>query len=569
MEVEDKAGDITNEDGTVMLYGFSIVPKTNTVSNFKFTNSAKVPDSPLKQVSKTSQAVKATKAMTDFYKSTLQKVKDQNPDVAKILEEGLDLAAQKVRSRTEQNIIEIDEAGIFLIDANNENEQLALINDLIAMTTDRWKTSRVAISPEGIMAEQLIGKVIIGEDLYIGNDTNSFKISKDPSGAYGMFMYTKKNDVDNLRIFLGIDSDGKPKLELFDEGVYDFNDEESRQRFLRVFLGVDKNDISVLKLYSKQGNKLVLSPDGMYNCYQISDRDSFDYNHSFKSYFYIPETLTETFDAKLIVRLEKFRAYSKTANSTKINLKSTESEKINLKSTESETINLTSTETKSFEAKSTEGSGSIKLNVTLSGLSGGAENTYVGGSGSVNSTTGEAFSSGGRTTGAPNGSANNDPGNIDLNTHTHWVKLTHSHGISVDCGQHKHTISVSGSASGSADDHWHKFQVPTHSHSIVMPGHSHNIVMPSHSHDIVMPEHDHALVYGIYETNRIPTCRVSINGKDLMVSMTEEKVYEFDITTDFKGFRSGINEIEFRTTDINGLGRASFTLFWGGYYNYE
>ncbi len=223
MEVEDKAGDITNEDGTVMLYGFSIVPKTNTVSNFKFTNSAKVPDSPLKQVSKTSQAVKATKAMTDFYKSTLQKVKDQNPDVAKILEEGLDLAAQKVRSRTEQNIIEIDEAGIFLIDANNENEQLALINDLIAMTTDRWKTSRVAISPEGIMAEQLIGKVIIGEDLYIGNDTNSFKISKDPSGAYGMFMYTKKNDVDNLRIFLGIDSDGKPKLELFDEGVYDFS----------------------------------------------------------------------------------------------------------------------------------------------------------------------------------------------------------------------------------------------------------------------------------------------------------------------------------------------------------
>lgn len=569
MEVEDKAGDITNEDGTVMLYGFSIVPKTNTVSNFKFTNSAKVPDSPLKQVSKTSQAVKATKAMTDFYKSTLQKVKDQNPDVAKILEEGLDLAAQKVRSRTEQNIIEIDEAGIFLIDANNENEQLALINDLIAMTTDRWKTSRVAISPEGIMAEQLIGKVIIGEDLYIGNDTNSFKISKDPSGAYGMFMYTKKNDVDNLRIFLGIDSDGKPKLELFDEGVYDFNDEESRQRFLRVFLGVDKNDISVLKLYSKQGNKLVLSPDGMYNCYQISDRDSFDYNHSFKSYFYIPETLTETFDAKLIVRLEKFRAYSKTANSTKINLKSTESETINLTSTESETINLTSTETQSFEAESTQGSGSINLNVTLTGLSGGAENAYVGGSGSVDSTTGEAFSSGGRTTGIPNGSANNDPGNIDLNTHTHWVKLTHSHGISVDCGQHKHTISVSGGASGSADDHWHKFQVPTHSHSIDMPGHSHDIAMPGHSHDIIMPEHNHELIYGIYETTRIPTCRVSINGKDLMVSMTEEKVYQFDITTDFKGFKSGINEIEFRTTDINGLGRASFTLFWGGYYNYE
>ena len=81
----------------------------------------------------------------------------------------------------------MSEAGIFLIDAENNDEQLALINDLIAMTDDRWETCRVAISPEGIMAEELIGKIIIGEKLYLGNGENSFKVDK-VGNTYGIFI---------------------------------------------------------------------------------------------------------------------------------------------------------------------------------------------------------------------------------------------------------------------------------------------------------------------------------------------------------------------------------------------
>ena len=572
MEIEDKSGEIASEDGTVMIYSFSICPKDDSVSNLKFMNGGKVPDSPLKQVSKVAQTVKATKSMTDFYKSTLAKIKDQNPDVAKLLEEGLDLASQKVRSRTEQNVIEIDEAGIFLIDAQDENQQLALINDLIAMTTDKWKTCRVAISPEGIMAEELLGKIIIGEQLYLGNDTNSFKIDKD-GNAYGMFMYSKKNDLASLRVFLGIDKDNQPKLMFFDEGVYDFNNEEQRKQYLRIFLGVNEKNETTLIMKNEQSNSVVISPSGMFSCYQISDRDSFDTNNPFKSHFYIPSTLDNAFSAKLIVTLQPFRAYSKTAKSAKENVQTTEDGD----------IACNTTETRSFEAVSTGGSGTvnISMNVTLSGLTGAAGNTYVGGTGSVNSTTGEAFSSGGRTTGAPNGSINSDSGNIDLNTHTHWVKLTHSHGISVDCGQHKHPITVSGSASGSgsADDHKHKFTVPTHSHEIKLPGHKHKftvpthdhgINLPSHKHEIVLEGHTHEAVYGIYEETSIPNCSIYINGvkfKDINGNNTGNDItYEFDITSNFKALQSGVNILEFRTS---GLARASFTMFWGGYYDYE
>ena len=583
MGIEDKAREITDE-GTVTLYGFTIVPSTDEVKNIKFMNGGKTPDSPLKQVSKVAQDVKATKSMTDFYKSTLQQIRENNPDVAKIIEDGLDLAAQKVRSRTENNIIEIDEAGIFLIDVNDETQQLALINDLIAMTTDKWKTARVAISPEGIVAEELIGKIIIGEQLYLGNDTNSFKIDKD-GNAYGMFMYSKKNDLASLRVFLGIDKDNQPKLMFFDEGVYDFNNEEQRKQYLRIFLGVNEKNETTLIMKNEQSNSVVISPSGMFSCYQISDRDSFDKNNPFKSHFYIPNTLDNAFNAKLIVTLQPFRAYSKTAKSAKENVQTTEDGDIACNTTETRSFdaistesgkdNIQTTETKSFDAVSTGGSGTVKINmsVQLSGLSGSAGDASVVGTS-------------GTYTYLPNGYNDNavtssGPKSLTDNMETHWHTVPFAHGHNVNCGSHKHSITVSGKASGSgsADDHTHKFKVPTHSHEIKLPGHKHKFTVPTHSHGINLPSHKHKIVleghtheavYGIYEETSIPNCSIYINGvkfKDLNGNTTGDDItYQFDITSNFKALQSGVNVLEFRTS---GLARASFTMFWGGYYKYE
>lgn len=609
MGIDDKAGEIT-DDGTVTLYSFSIKPSTDELSNIKFTNGGKAPENSLKQVSKIAQDVKATKSMTDFYKSTLQQIKDANPDVAKIIEEGLDLAAQKVRARTEQNIIEIDEAGIFLIDANDETQQLALINDLIAMTTDKWKTARVAISPEGIMAEELIGKIILGEQLYLGNETNSFKIAldEDPSTgktAYGMFIYSKdKNnaDVSHLRVFLGIDKNDNPQLLFFDQGLTDMKDfhntnSESYKDALRVFLGVNNSNETIFNMYSSNsgGNELIMSSTGMFSCYQVSDRDSFDYSNSFKSYFYVPNTLEKTFEAKMIVHLDNFRAYSKSAASKTITLTSTKSAKIDLTTTETKSFeaksttsgkdNITTTATQSFEAKSTAGSGKITvdMDVKLSGLSGSAQDSSVSGSGSAATSVygegGGGFST--RSTGTPYGQQGATTDVNNFGQHYHIINFSHGHSVSVSCGSHKHTITVSGSASGSASakDHTHNFTVPTHSHGITLPGHTHNFTVPTHSHGITMPEHTHEinmpshthdLVYGVYEHNKIPACKVYIDGKtDLGINMSEEKTYTKDITDAFKTLTPGFHYIEIKTTASDGLARASFTLFWSGYFAYK
>ena len=590
MGIEDKAGEITDE-GTVTLYGFTIVPSTDEVKNIKFMNGGKTPDSPLKQVSKVAQDVKATKSMTDFYKSTLKQIRENNPDVAKIIEEGLDLAAQKVRSRTESNIIEIDEAGIFLIDAYNENEQLALINDLIAMTTDRWETCRVAISPEGIMAEELIGKIILGEQLYLGNSTNSFKIDidKDPATgktAYGMFIYSKdpnNTDVSHLRAFLGIDKNDNPQLIFFDRGLTDMEDfhnpnSEGYKDALRVFLGVNSSNETVFNMYSSNsgGNELVMSSNGMFSCYQISDRDSFDYSHSFKSYFYVPNTLEKTFESKIIIYLDNFRAYSKSADSKTITLTSTESKTFEEQTTKSGVDNIQTTETRSFKAESTGGSGTIEFDVSisLSGKSGSASNASVSGSGSAKTSVygedGNGFSY--RTTGTPTG-LNGSP-TTDVNEfehHKHTLYFSHGHTVSVSCGEHSHPVSLSGSATGkaSAESHKHNFTVPTHSHDIKLPGHSHKFTVPAHSHDIKMPPHTHDLVYGIYENNSIPACKVYLDTTDLGINMSEEKTYQKDITEQFSKLTPGFHYIEIKTTSSTGLARAAFTLFWSGYFNYK
>ena len=530
LEIEDKQQEITSDDGLVTLYGYTYTPKTNAISNLQFTNNKKTPVSSIKTIGQITKQANASKSLTDFYKATWEDTRKNNVNVNKMIKEGLDLAAQKVRSRTDKNVIEIDESGIFLIDATDNNNQLALINDLICMTTDRWETSKIAISPDGIMAEQLLGQIILSEEVYVGNGENTFKILPD-----GLYVYDA-NSSHELRVFLGI-KDGKAKLEL----------------------------------YSASGdNSLVLSENGIYSCYQISDRDSFDYYNSFKSHFYVPSTLEKTFEAKLVVRLEKFRAYSKASQSEKIDLKSTESEKIRLESTESEKIRLESTNTQSFAAKSTVGSGSISVNV--SGVSGGSTPVTVSGSGkstsqSYNFTTGTHGGVVSGTTSAPYGSANGDQGNIHMESHYHWFKLSHSHDTSANCGQHAHSITISGTAS--ANNHTHDFTVPTHSHTITMPSHSHSIIMPSHTHNIIMPSHGHELEYGIFEHGVVPNCRVYLNGVDLGITMNQEREYSIDITNQFKALQKGLNTIEIKTTDAKGLCRASFTMFWGGYFSYH
>ena len=74
------------------------------------------------------------------------------------------------------------------------------------MTTDGWQTSKIAISPEGVIADTLIGRMILGQELYISNDNVSLAIRDN-----GM---TIRDRVGTDKIFLGLDADQNPEFRL-------------------------------------------------------------------------------------------------------------------------------------------------------------------------------------------------------------------------------------------------------------------------------------------------------------------------------------------------------------------
>ena len=344
---------------------------------------------------------------------------------------------------------------------NMLHEKTFYLNDNIKCLV----TMREAKFCDFVIADTLIGKVILGESLFIGNENNTLKIMP--------------------------------------EGIYVYDNDASHE--LRVFIGIDEKDNKAkMALYSSTGDKsLVLSEEGIYNCYQISDRDSFDYYKPFETYFFIPSNLQKTFEARLIIDLQKFRSYSKSSGSTKINL------------------------------TTTGGSGSI--DVSLSGVSGSAGGTTVSGSG-----TSGISSIYRHTTTAPYGSSNGDQGNIEMGSHYHWVDTEHTHAVSINMGSHSHGITVSGSASAS-----------------------------SHTHGITMPSHEHNLVYGIYETDYFPTCEVYVGELKVATLNSQNRYANIDITSQFSKLASGSHKISIKTPNKQELGRASFTLFWSGFYNYN
>lgn len=78
--------------------------------------------------------------------------------VSDIRKNGLDLAANMVRGGNTVNKISMTESGVFVIDAENEDNQVYIGASLIAITDDRWITSKTAIDKNGLISDTLLTK---------------------------------------------------------------------------------------------------------------------------------------------------------------------------------------------------------------------------------------------------------------------------------------------------------------------------------------------------------------------------------------------------------------------------
>ena len=522
LDVEDTS--IADDEGKLQLYGFTFKPNQTehgSVSDLKFTNNKKPKATSIKTIGDISKKTSQLTTMTNFWKDTWADSASNNVAVEKLLTEGLDAAAQVVRGKGTSNKIDISEAGIYISDAEDENKQIYYGSGLISITQDKWKTSTLAIDSSGIMAETIIGKMILGSKLQIGNEDNTFEIN--PHGL----------------------------------SIYD----PSAKQEERIFLGIE-NGKATFRLHSKNGNnKLVLSEDGIYQVFPIQARDSFDYQNSFRVSFYLPNSLQRMDEARLIFNLEKFRAYSKGAKAQEANVLST------------------TTETTGGITQSTKDGGAVSKTITSTSVpkttssttseSGGGTtvSTTSGGGGATSTTSGQnsKYPTLVYTHLTKAGSGNHDH-SISTSSfeHTHtFTPRSHTHQVNITVPSHRHTVNVT---------------VPSHSHDVTynIPAHSHQIDVSGHSHtvNVTVPSHSHEIIHGIYDYSKLAKCNIYIDGVLVLENVAGDRDINIAqyIKKNANGNYGGTHTLEVRSvsTDSNpqGLGRANVSIFISGFVSF-
>lgn len=86
----------------------------------------------------------------------------------------LDAAKQEIVGGLNENVI-INERGITSLDTDDPLKFIRIMHSVIGLTNDGGNTFKTAISPEGVVAEQLAGKILIGGNLYMENESGKFR----------------------------------------------------------------------------------------------------------------------------------------------------------------------------------------------------------------------------------------------------------------------------------------------------------------------------------------------------------------------------------------------------------
>ena len=433
------------------------------VTDFDFTNKIKLENS-LKVGSNIGRTTNKTNGVVTTFRDLWENSKVVNNFVGDMITSGLNIAAANIKGGVYRNILDFSEAGCFIINNTdgNTNNQIYLGGGTIAITTDSWETSKVAIDSNGVIAETLVGRILLGEKLVITAENGQFYVGpgetqdQKDKNEFGIYIYDGVGGVD--RIFLGLG-------EVTENGV------TTRKAQLR--------------LKDKTGQQVVLSEDGIVQTSQFVCWDNVSPNFPMRIPYFCDAGVKENRRIVLSMVFEKYRAFERGMTSG----------------------GTMQTSSAGGGGTSAAGGGGISASGGSTTVSGGGTTSATGGSSTVQSTS----AAGGATTVATTILASNVTGNPQY-------QLTSVPGPSNDVayyGDHYHRISAQFFVHGHESDvkipnHTHgvTVKVPAHSHTV--PAHSHSIpshqhTLPDHTHQIsdhthtIDTTHKHDLEYGIFE----------------------------------------------------------------------
>lgn len=127
-----------------------------------------------------SELIANTSSTSNQVNMQKEQIKDSQGKITKMTEliEG-EWDANKKRVLAGNETVDIGSHGVKVISNEDPNEFVIMVGGVIAMTKDGGETFKTGITPEGVNAEMLIGKMIIGEDLWLENESGTMRFNKD------------------------------------------------------------------------------------------------------------------------------------------------------------------------------------------------------------------------------------------------------------------------------------------------------------------------------------------------------------------------------------------------------
>lgn len=119
----------------------------------------------------------STAGQVNMQKSQLEDQLHKSNQVIALLEGEWD--ANKRRITAANETVSIDNRGIIITSPTHPNEMLVAVAGVIAISNDGGETFKQAINTRGVVAERLIGKVLIGTELVMENDAGTFRFDNE------------------------------------------------------------------------------------------------------------------------------------------------------------------------------------------------------------------------------------------------------------------------------------------------------------------------------------------------------------------------------------------------------
>lgn len=117
-----------------------------------------------------------TSGIVDMSKYKWDQIDQTKTEVDKILSNKWDAARNEITAGVNETVT-INERGLTITDSNDEDRFIRATNSVIGLTKDGGDTFRTAITPDGVYAEEIVGKLMITENMYIENESGKYSFN--------------------------------------------------------------------------------------------------------------------------------------------------------------------------------------------------------------------------------------------------------------------------------------------------------------------------------------------------------------------------------------------------------